>query len=993
MAPRDGSSECFSLDSPRSIEACRRHGLEDSDLEEKSEQSFFRHEQPQKRRHPPSKSRSPAAGREWSSEGHGGADTTAVIRQERHEINRHRLLREVKKERSALVQGEKLKTNPIDYRLTAPQRPQRVRPMATPPVSPYALSRNTVDLSSSTGEENSSFMSTTVASSSFRSGHRRGGHDSPTASRTTPRLSRGGNSNSVLEVETQRLQALRRRRFMELQQMLAFQLRSLAREERDRLMAEKARAREAIAEAKRLKMLEDAEQARIARERSGQEREKEFERQAAVTRARQQEAARRLEARDHLRQKQAQVAAERRAGLAAEKAALLQARIDRGVRVRRARQLRNERLAAQKATAKEAAAEAARRAREAENKARKAAAAGRWESARAAAEQARRRQDEEAAAMRTAAGGKMAELEGRVASFRSRQKEIAARERELREEEAAELARERQEAARRKVEREEKRRAHVAEAKTLREKQIALAREVRREQEAAKKQAARRMKEEKRKRIVERRAKVEEERREMTRRKLEEDEAKIELLRSEKHRIQATRGQLSSETAQQRKVLQGHLEALKDQAHRCNISYAKIAVAVSAAATTGGDGGSANPAARRCNTATPRQGSPNTHRPANSAFRDVRAPSPSRSSHCEEKFGASDLPVSHPESESPHYLSGASTASSLSLPRGSHTGIGAGGDGGGASGGASGGDRRLPRRIAREKSSGKAPRKLRTATPSSDGRRGDAADLRKRYMYDNRIGNAPSTRQRKQTAARTQGNRKTRRKPPRSAGGSGREGNDDTLATAEGRETTRSTATSITKSGREVETMSCNADDGNDEDEALTAAMALLSSSSTVSNTPPSPSPPLVASDSEHLRTRYAQELVAILEEEQAAESARETALAAAKARAKAAKARATYGDANISQRGRRDKSLPSSAARKASQVTDHGDLQRRREEEAAVAAREEANLKRALARERREASDRVMRVSEEYEKALEKLASVGGKSTNSSPAEESAAG
>lgn len=56
--------------------------------------------------------------------------------------------------------------------------------------------------------------------------------------------------------------------------------------------------------------------------------------------------------------------------------------------------------------------------------------------------------------------------------------EIVARERELREEEAAELARERQEAARRKVEREAKRRAEEVEAKFLREKQIALAREV-----------------------------------------------------------------------------------------------------------------------------------------------------------------------------------------------------------------------------------------------------------------------------------------------------------------------------------------------------------------------------------------------------------------------------------------------------------------------------------------------------------------------------------
>lgn len=57
-------------------------------------------------------------------------------------------------------------------------------------------------------------------------------------------------------------------------------------------MVEKARAREATAEAKRSKMLEAADRARIARERSGQEREKEVERQEAVKRARQKEAVR-----------------------------------------------------------------------------------------------------------------------------------------------------------------------------------------------------------------------------------------------------------------------------------------------------------------------------------------------------------------------------------------------------------------------------------------------------------------------------------------------------------------------------------------------------------------------------------------------------------------------------------------------------------------------------------------------------------------------------
>lgn len=63
-------------------------------------------------------------------------------------------------------------------------------------------------------------------------------------------------------------------------------------QERDRLLVEKTSAREAVAEAKRSKMLEAADRARLARERSGQEREKEIEREAAVKRARQAEATR-----------------------------------------------------------------------------------------------------------------------------------------------------------------------------------------------------------------------------------------------------------------------------------------------------------------------------------------------------------------------------------------------------------------------------------------------------------------------------------------------------------------------------------------------------------------------------------------------------------------------------------------------------------------------------------------------------------------------------
>ena len=138
---------------------------------------------------------------------------------------------QVKKERSALVQGEKLKMKNGNSQLTAPQRPQRFRPTATAAVSPYSPSRNADGSSFSKDEDNSSFISTTGASSSFGSGrHHRRGDNSPSRSRRTPRLSRAGSGNPVLEGEAQRLEALKRRRFMELQQMLSFQLRSLARE-------------------------------------------------------------------------------------------------------------------------------------------------------------------------------------------------------------------------------------------------------------------------------------------------------------------------------------------------------------------------------------------------------------------------------------------------------------------------------------------------------------------------------------------------------------------------------------------------------------------------------------------------------------------------------------------------------------------------------------------------------------------------------------------
>lgn len=71
--------------------------------------------------------------------------------------------------------------------------------------------------------------------------------------------------------------------------------------------------------------------------------------------------ARLLEEEGQLRQRQADLAMRRRAEEAAQKAAILQSRIDRGARVRRARQLKKERQAAKKADGREAAVEAARR--------------------------------------------------------------------------------------------------------------------------------------------------------------------------------------------------------------------------------------------------------------------------------------------------------------------------------------------------------------------------------------------------------------------------------------------------------------------------------------------------------------------------------------------------------------------------------------------------------------------------------------------------------
>lgn len=70
---------------------------------------------------------------------------------------------------------------------------------------------------------------------------------------------------------------------------------------------------------------------------------------------------RQLEAADELRRRKSAWAAQRRAEDAKQKATVLESRIARGARVRRARELRNERNAARRAAERDAAVESAKR--------------------------------------------------------------------------------------------------------------------------------------------------------------------------------------------------------------------------------------------------------------------------------------------------------------------------------------------------------------------------------------------------------------------------------------------------------------------------------------------------------------------------------------------------------------------------------------------------------------------------------------------------------
>ncbi|CAN0453677.1 unnamed protein product, partial [Ectocarpus sp. 12 AP-2014] len=300
-----GSDGSFSFDSPRSIEACRRRGVDQSDLEERPEESFLGQPPLKLRRGRAISSLSPTARPGRNFNGLRKADVTSAIRKERHEINRHRLLREVKKERSNLVRARKHPINGTTavFAITAarpatkPVSPiPRSRKLTTPPVSPYYSPRRKEDAFPSRSNNNGdgSSLASGAAWSSFDCGDGSsiGGNNGGSSI-----TSAAGIGNPVLEAEAYRLEALRRRRFVELQQMLAFELRGLARKERDRQLAEKARAREAAAERKRAKIFEAADRARLARERSRQDREKVAEREAAARRVVEDEAARSLHGR------------------------------------------------------------------------------------------------------------------------------------------------------------------------------------------------------------------------------------------------------------------------------------------------------------------------------------------------------------------------------------------------------------------------------------------------------------------------------------------------------------------------------------------------------------------------------------------------------------------------------------------------------------------------------------------------------------------------
>ncbi|CAN0099504.1 unnamed protein product, partial [Scytosiphon promiscuus] len=1045
-APLDGSDACFSLDSPRSIEACRRLGVDKSDLEERSDESFRQQPHKHHRRHRLLNARSPAARPGRNPEAHRGADVVQAIRRERHEINRHRLLREVKRERSNLVKGEQLKPNNAATTLTIGKGPLPRTPgleASNAHANPKSPTGRAIPASSFTlngGDSLSSVSNATIPGLDTGGRGRRCGN--------------GGIARSVnpaLEPEVLRLDALKRRRFAELKQMLAFELRSFAREasiiERDRVLAEKASSREAAAVSTACEL--EFSWMIIAssnRPTTGDRTFKAYNflgigHPCQVTHVEYLSLRRKTE-QDRSRRRQAELAVERRAALAAEKAAILQRRIDRSVRVRRARQLRKERMAAERAGEREAAAEAAKRARQQESEKRKLAAAEKWATARAAVEEARQRRENEASSMRDAAGGKIAELEIRAASFRQRQKVVRLMGPYCPPPRLVSPPSVPRGGPRRGIEEDAKRKAAEVEAKVERERQISLAQEIRKQKGLARRRAEREEKEELRKGMVERKAKADEDRRGVTRRKLEQDTAKVALLRSEKERLKATRGTLASETAKQRKVLHAHFEALKSRPSNGSgkkIGYGEIVAAVAAA-------GAASTTPR--GPPPPLPPSTGAHPPLSPALARAAVASSLRSS-CSKLSGDAGAKHARNDPRPPNEPMPSADGSN-----------GRSGYGGGDSHGRRGHPRSRSTEIAlARKTVGRQDRK-KSPSGGDGGVNGKminvgfddhaAAELRKRYQCHGHgsgvgtsggVGAASGSRGAKQGTKMTKSKSGARRGNITGAasdrGGKGY----GTLAPkmivqTPSRPTTATAATTPTARGGEA--MATRNSEGRNcvDDETNTAGTALPRSlpgpvSSPVPQPRASPSQPLASSpattsvvpseesDVDLIRGRYDRELLAILEEEQAAESTRERALAVAKARAKSSQARAR----SIGSRRRRTSDRGSSGrvvlhggealgafeetmspannpvaivattgapgpppARSMSaapprsihrcsrgKVTDR-ELQKRKEEEAAIATKEASRLEKKLAEERREASERILRVSEAYEKALERL-------------------
>ncbi|CAM9229604.1 unnamed protein product [Ectocarpus sp. 13 AM-2016] len=503
-------------------------------------------------------------------------------------------------------------------------------------------------------------------------------------------------------------------------------------------------------------------------------------------------------------------------------------------------------------------------------------------------------------------------------------------------------------------------------------------------------------------------------------------------------------------------MLQGHFEALKDHSNGHSISYGELAAAVTAAgagtaaaaaaaAEPGGDRnrlGGADPtatAARRPNATTPRLVRPSGphHRADMSVVRSSGADSLSPAAHSgSPRFPppaqndivtgarARAAPRPPPGPTSSAFVASITSSLSLLVRDGSR-----GGGGGGKTPPLTARATAHRRISPRKPSTNAGDRRGGSGRGSGDQREArvdnpSAAGLRERYMYDTRAGQkrvgGGSARGGTKTATasqtKTSRGRKTHlvKTKELAADGLGR-GRGDTTSSASGtgRGNVRPETGRIPLAGACDELGS-----GTDDVEAYASMSSSYStdanSTPTTASSPPLPSsrpppprgePGASSSDTDLLRGTYDRELLAVLAEEQAAEGAREKALAAAVARAKAAQARAGYTggkkssaaatggqikDAGCpknqgasSMSGGEPEGVVATTARLAIAAAPgegsggaavRGDEQDRREEEAVVATREAIRLENELAMERREASERVLRVSDAYEEALRKL-------------------